>query len=244
MISLLRHMNHEQRRSWPSQTLICQETGLSGQWVRTVLQGLEKKGYITAKKEPGKKSIYTILTLSPNISNPATQLRGTEESNPATQLLYPATQLCTPRNSVAGTPQLSCPEPYIEPNKEPNIIPNTPRPRARERKNSAPQNFDPWVAEQMTKIRQVVEAPKPGKLPELLAQWRETYGAQTVEKTVTRAMRWMQDNGKRYSDMGRFLGNWLARDAEKCSAPRVTRGVPDYGDTLPSWDELRRGERR
>lgn len=244
MISLLRHMNHEQRRSWPSQAMICQETGLSGRWVRNTLHGLENKGYIETKNEPGKKSIYTIRDFPQNISNPGTEFPGTGHDDPGTQFRYPGTQFPSPRNSVPKTPELSSAEPYIEPNKEPNIIPNTPRARTRERNNSAPQNFDPWVAAQMQKIRQVVEAPKPGKLPELLAQWRETYGAQTVEMTVTRAMRWMQDNGKRYSDMGRFLGNWLARDAEKRLAPRVTRAVPDYGDTLPSWDELRRGERR
>lgn len=105
--------------------------------------------------------------------------------------------------------------------------------------------FDEWVQSQYDIIREVVEAPKPGKLPELLAQWRETYGAQTVEETVTKAMRWLQDNGRRYKDMGRFIGRWLARDAEspRAVARRTGQSVPDYGDTLPDWNDLLGGER-
>ena len=105
--------------------------------------------------------------------------------------------------------------------------------------------FDDWVQEQLNIIRTVVEAPKPGNLPELLAQWRETYGAQTVEETVAKAMRWLQDNGRRYKDMGRFIGRWLARDAEspRAVARRTGQSVPDYGDTLPDWNDLLGGER-
>lgn len=105
--------------------------------------------------------------------------------------------------------------------------------------------FDEWVQSQYDIIREVVEAPKPGKLPELLAQWRETYGAQTVEETVTKAMRWLLDNGRRYKDMGRFIGRWLARDAEspRAVARRTGQSVPDYGDTLPDWNDLLGGER-
>jgi hypothetical protein len=105
--------------------------------------------------------------------------------------------------------------------------------------------FDEWVQSQYDIIREVVEAPKPGKLPELLAQWRETYGAQTVEETVAKAMRWLQDNGRRYKDMGRFIGRWLARDAEspRAVARRTGQSVPDYGDTLPDWNDLLGGER-
>ena len=123
------------------------------------------------------------------------------------------------------------------------------KPEGRVSKNSpdpgAQFYFDEWVQSQYDIIREVVEAPKPGKLPELLAQWRETYGAQTVEETVTKAMRWLQDNGRRYKDMGRFIGRWLARDAEspRAVARRTGQSVPDYGDTLPDWNDLLGGER-
>lgn len=99
--------------------------------------------------------------------------------------------------------------------------------------------FDDWIREQLNIIRMVVEAPKPGNLPELLAQWRETYGQQIVEETVKKSLRWMQDNGRRYSDMGRFIGNWLSRDADRKS-PISNKTIPDYGEVLPSWEELRR----
>ena len=134
-------------------------------------------------------------------------------------------------------------------NKNKNKNKNNLKPEGRVSENSpdpgAQFYFDEWVQSQYDIIREVVEAPKPGKLPELLAQWRETYGAQTVEETVAKAMRWLQDNGRRYKDMGRFIGRWLARDAEspRAVARRTGQSVPDYGDTLPDWNDLLGGER-
>ncbi len=71
---------------------------------------------------------------------------------------------------------------------------------------------DPWIENKLDEIHHVVEAPKPAHLAELLAQWRETYGASFVARCITAALRWLQDNGRQYTDMGRFLGAWLARE--------------------------------
>ena len=98
-----------------------------------------------------------------------------------------------------------------------------------------PALSDPWITQQMDAIRAVVAAPRPENLPDLLAQWRETYGAQTVDHAITKAMRWMQDNRRRYTDMGRFLGSWLARDAARTSGKHA---APDYGDAPKDWREL------
>ena len=292
LISLLCHLNHAQRRSWPSQEMIAKECGITPIWVRKILKTLEARGYIVSFKEKGRgnQRIYALCPLPPRKKETETELpitgtecrkemssqftdsdpesgsnensvsitqdkeRGTQFSLTETQfplieaekpklsfkkpkLSFPLTetQFPTNRNSVS-TNQIK--------NQINNQTKNQMKERARE-KTPALHSADPWTAAQLEKIRKVVEAPKPGKLPELLAQWRETYGAKTVEWTITRALRWMQDNGKRYTDMGRFIGNWLARDAEKRPAARSRQdnGIPDYGDTLPSWEELRGGGR-
>ena len=285
LISLLCHLNHAQRRSWPSQEMIAKECGLSRKWVRVILRELEQRGYIDSFKEKGRgnQMIYALNPLPPRKKETETELpvTGTEcRKEMSSQFTDSDPESGSNENSVSITQdkERGTQFPLVDTEKwelssekgelssqlmgtqfpsKGNSVPtnqiknqinnqtkNQMKERARE-KTPALHSADPWTAAQLEKIRKVVEAPKPGKLPELLAQWRETYGAKTVEWTITRALRWMQDNGKRYTDMGRFIGNWLARDAEKRPAARSRQdnGIPDYGDTLPSWEELRGGGR-
>lgn len=97
--------------------------------------------------------------------------------------------------------------------------------------------IDPWAMREYEHIKGVVKSPKPANLPILILQWGDQYGRQKVEEGIAKSLRWMQDNGRRYQDMGRFIGGWIARDAEKTRPNRVEK--VDYGETLPSWDELR-----
>ena len=96
---------------------------------------------------------------------------------------------------------------------------------------------DPWAMRVFEQIKRVVTTPKPTNLPTLILQWREEYGQKSVEDGVAKSLRWMQDNGKRRADIGRFIGGWLARDAARGNPNKA--GKVDYGDTLPSWEELR-----
>ncbi|MBP3752059.1 MAG: helix-turn-helix domain-containing protein, partial [Pyramidobacter sp.] len=82
LISLLCHLNHEQRRSWPSQGMIAKECGLSRKWVRATLRELEQRGYIDSFKEKGRgnQMIYALNPLPPRKEETETELpvTGTE----------------------------------------------------------------------------------------------------------------------------------------------------------------------
>lgn len=226
MIALLRHFNREQQRSWPSQKLIAVETGLSEKWIRGILCKLEEKKYITILKGNGRGNVnqYVIKSFDKT---------GTEF------LLYGdkgGTQFQKKGNSV--------PERGNSVPKKGNSVPTNQIKNQNKNQNKKPEctharAYDSWVANQIAYIRTVVAAPRPGRLPELLALWRKTYGQRTVEETIRKALRWMQTKGRHYTDMERFIGNWLAGDAESPRTLRRTgQSVPDYGEEPPDWNEI------
>lgn len=219
LFSLLRHYNKEQKRAWPSIDLIAKEARTSRFWTIETLKKLEQEGYIRTEKKAGQATRYSIITsqfsLPVNTVDQSTHL--TEPVNSVD--LYPSTQLTKAVNSVD-------PNNTIEQYKKNKTI-------EQEGRLLSP---DPWIRDRLSEICQVVNSPKPANLDLLIGQWRETYGESTVEQTIPRALRWMQDNAKKYTDMGRFIGNWLARDAAR---PRAkTQERVDYGDALPSWKDL------
>ena len=215
MLSLYCHHNAELRRAWQGLEVICVEASLSRRCVIDTLKRLEAKGIIRTEKQPGHTTRYEICTRAPDA--PVQEMHHTGAGDAP----HPCTTCTTPVHDVHPN--------YTKNNTKELTTELTSRAGAK----NAP---DPWIADRLGEIRKVVAAPKPGNLPVLLAQWRETYGARTVEQTISKAMRWMQDNGKRYVDMGRFLGRWLARDAERATPRRYT--APDYGDKPKSWREL------
>ena len=97
------------------------------------------------------------------------------------------------------------------------------------------QGTDIWTQAQLNKIREVIESPKPNNLDVVLAQWRETYGSETVERCIAESLLWLRENDRHYHNMGRYIGNWLRNDAARngTSQPSV-----DYGDAPPDWTEL------
>ena len=102
---------------------------------------------------------------------------------------------------------------------------------------------DPWTNNVMQEIAKTVKNPKPAKLPELIAKWRETYGETFTGAEIKKALLWLQENGRRYTDMGRFLGSWLMRSEKNQSRyqqPRSYRQqtTPDRGDLPPSWHDV------
>ena len=224
LLSLLRHLNAEQRRAWPSQDTIAKEARTSRRWVIQTLKRLEDLGYIRSEKKTGRSTRYEVRTCELNSHvnsvHPCTQFtcevtsQGCELSSQGCELTSQGGVNSVHQNKTIRTIQMNK-------TKEPEGRPVSP---------------DPWIADRLGEIRKVVAAPKPGNLSVLLAQWRETYGASTVEQTISKAMRWMQDNRKRYADMGRFLGRWLARDAERATPRKYT--TPDYGDKPKNWREL------
>ena len=222
LISLLRYMNKDQQRSWPSTRLLAENLGLSQLWIRRTLNRLEEKGLIKSEKKAGCVTRYEVLTeklsYAPNSVTRVTELH--TPSNSVTQCRV--TELRALSNSVTHT----------------NTNYKNESTNTKDKYEGRLSSPDPWIADQLAVIHKVVTAPRPAKLPELLAQWRETYGARTVEQTIPKALRWMQDNERRYTDMGRFLGKWLGRDAEKPRVKIQRNKTPDYGDTPPSWREL------
>ena len=96
---------------------------------------------------------------------------------------------------------------------------------------------DPWVKKQVDAISGAVKNCKTDNLGAVVGKWRDQYGAAMVEQTIPKALLWMQEHGKRYTDMGRFIGNWLRNERQ---APKAARGTVDYGDELPDWGDLRR----
>ena len=233
MIALLRYYNREQRRSWPSQARIAKESRLSEIWVRKVLKDLEERGYIKAFRDKGRGNFktYAISTL-PKDEETETQFRESESELRMQGEEKPKVSFERPKLSYGET------ETEFRTNRN-SVTPNQIKKQIK-KQISEPEGRlaspDPWTRDQLAAIRQVVTAPRPAKLPELLAQWRETYGAQVVEQTIRKALRWMQDNGRQYTDMGRFLGRWLARDAERATPRKFS--APDYGDKPKSWREL------
>ena len=97
---------------------------------------------------------------------------------------------------------------------------------------------DPWVKKQVDAISGAVKNCKTDNLDAVVAKWRDQYGAAMVEQTIPKALLWMQEHGKRYTDMGRFIGNWLRN--ERQAPAKATRTTVDYGDELPDWGDLRR----
>ena len=97
---------------------------------------------------------------------------------------------------------------------------------------------DPWVKRQVDVISGAVKNCKTDNLDAVVSKWRDQYGAAMVEQTIPKALLWMQEHGKRYTDMGRFIGNWLRN--ERQAPAKATRATVDYGDELPEWEDLRR----
>ena len=94
------------------------------------------------------------------------------------------------------------------------------------------------MKKQVDAISGAVKNCKTDNLVAVVGKWREQYGAAMVEQTIPKALLWMQEHGKRYTDMGRFIGNWLRN--ERQSTAKATRATVDYGDELPEWEDLRR----
>lgn len=307
MISLFWHYNNERRRSWPSQKMISEETGLSAFWVRENLKKLEAKKYIVAEKESGKNTVYAICPLPQHEdpltelggnrnsiadtevketgtefplvvetkndvttdvhpgtqfpSNPATQLlrnhetqlRGEQEKkssqDPATQLPYPATQLLPPRNSVALTPQLSCPElDNIKTNNQTINQTNNAREKSPARRSAAKafdfeSDFEAFWLE-YPKPKHPDKTPGRKKYEALRKKGVSADDLLNAAKNYAIAMQGTSpDYIKRCAT---FLGPqepWRDYVSMPNPAAESQAAYPDYGDTLPSWDELLGGER-
>ena len=226
LYSLLRHFNQERQKAWPSQETIARKAGLKRRCVVDALKRLEEKGIIKVERNFGNVSLYEINLSA--LHAPVQEMHMCITDTPPVHLMH------TP---CAGDAHLPVHEMHTN---------NTSRTRLKNNTNEQEGRLlspDPWIRDRLSEICQVVNAPKPANLDLLIGQWREAYGERTVEQTILKALRWMQDNDRRYKDMGRFLGNWLARDAARNVPVKTARRV-NYGDTLPSWDEIRREENR
>ena len=103
LLSLLRFMNKEQKRAWPSISVIAKCAGISRFWAIETLKHLEEKGLIKTDKKWGRGTFYEVLTdklsLLVNSVDQSTHL--TLPVNSVDQ--YQSTQLTTPVNSVDPT---------------------------------------------------------------------------------------------------------------------------------------------
>ena len=103
LISLLRYMNKERQRAWPSTRLLAENLGLSQLWVRRTLDRLEEKGLIKSEKKSGCVTRYEIfaekLSYAPNSVTRVTELH--TPSNTVTQCRV--TELRGLSNSVTQT---------------------------------------------------------------------------------------------------------------------------------------------
>ena len=71
-----------------------------------------------------------------------------------------------------------------------------------------------FAARLETKIREAVPRAKPADLRKCITMWRTEYGDEYVQREASRALMWLDENGKNCTDMARFIGNWL-RDGAK-----------------------------
>lgn len=237
LTSLLRHYNTEKRRAWPSYETIAYEIDRSRVFVWRALKTLEAKGYIRTEKHVGKVTMYEL----PFLSRPVSDVNSTHFKSERVEE-QPISEFNTTHFKSESVPisEVNATRFKSEPEQDKRTKSIRTRSIEQEGRLLSP---DPWIRDRLSEICQVVNAPKPANLDLLIGQWRETYGESTVEQTILKALRWMQDNDRRYKDMGRFLGNWLARDAARNAPVKTARRV-NYGDTLPSWDEIRREENR
>ena len=90
-----------------------------------------------------------------------------------------------------------------------------------------------------TKIREAVQRAMPADLRGLITAWRTEYGDEYVRREASRALMWLDENGKRYTDMARFIGNWL-RDGAKTqdAVARRCRRSPSRGAWIERNDAV------
>ena len=84
------------------------------------------------------------------------------------------------------------------------------------------------------KIREAVPRAMPADLRGLITAWRTEYGDEYVRREASRALMWLDENGKNYTDMARFIGNWLRNGAKAKDtvalggrSPRGERGLKE-----------------
>ena len=73
-----------------------------------------------------------------------------------------------------------------------------------------------FAARLEAKIREAVPRAKPADLRKCITMWRTEYGDEYVWRESSHALMWLDENGKNYTDMARFIGNWL-RNGDRCS---------------------------
>lgn len=261
LVSLLWHFNWELDRSWPSQAAIANETGLSQQWVRKVLKSLEVKGYITAFRAAGRNTQYAISIKPKKATDPETQFPPPETEfptndtkDPETEFPNPETQFRTPRNLVSVTPKLSFANLDKELDKE--LDNELDKNNAREK---MPVKANRKSALQKANEKSAVEAefetfwrayPKP-KNPDKSpgrrryeALRKKGVSAEELLRAAVNYAKAMRGTEPRFiKHCATFLGpsdawrDYLVETEEGSGA-----SYPDYGETLPDWNELRGGE--
>lgn len=103
LISLLRYMNKERQRAWPSTRLLAENLGLSQLWVLRTLAKLEEKGFIRSEKKVGCVTRYEVFTDKLSLALNSDE-RLTDLSTPINSVnQHCVTQLSTPINSVKQT---------------------------------------------------------------------------------------------------------------------------------------------
>ena len=73
-----------------------------------------------------------------------------------------------------------------------------------------------FAARPEAKIREAVPRAMPADLRKCITMWRTEYGDEYVWRESSHALMWLDENGKNYTDMARFIGNWL-RNGDRCS---------------------------
>ena len=96
LLSLLRYMNKEQQRAWPSTVTLAEITRLSQRCIISALMRLETKGYIRTEKKAGCVTRYEVLTAE---NSSVVGTRTTENSSVLNDVQHLPT-FSTPLNDV------------------------------------------------------------------------------------------------------------------------------------------------
>lgn len=73
----------------------------------------------------------------------------------------------------------------------------------------------------------------------LMLEWKRAYPDVNLDNQIQWAHAWLISSGKKYTDMGRFLNNWLKNEQKKIALNKPTATKPIlYKEQIPAEEEL------